>query len=242
MNCLEYRRALSAEPRRESAVMLQHRQECARCADFHARTLGFESSLRRALAVPAPEGLAERILLAHATRERRDGGSLRRRASLALAAAASVLLAVAAGVTWWRNVTALPYVMVDHLAHEPGAFASQAPLPAANVEKEFAFRGVALAGPVPAGVSYVAPCPIGPYKSVHMVMPVDNEAVTVIYLANHHVDARDDFVEGSWRGRSVPAGKGTLVLLATSPRSFDAVEGAWRNTLEGSVNSATGGR
>jgi hypothetical protein len=132
--------------------------------------------------------------------------------------------------------------MVDHLAHEPGAFATQTPLPSSDVEKEFAFREVALAGPVPAGISYVAPCPIGRYKSVHMVMPVDNEAVTVIYLANHHVEARDDFVEGSWRGRSVPVGKGTLVLLATTPRSFDAVEGAWRNSLEGSADSVAGSR
>ena len=64
-----------------------------------------------------PPGLAERILLAQATGERRQHMSRRR---IALALAASLLVAVAGGGLLWRQMDAhtLPALAVAHMPGE----------------------------------------------------------------------------------------------------------------------------
>jgi hypothetical protein len=241
MDCLEFRRQLGADPRRESAEMKAHRLDCPGCSEGQARALGFELQLRRALAVPAPAGLADRILLAQTTTERRHSGVQRRRWGKGLAIAAGVLLVVAAGGLWRvRTAEAFPNLMVDHLKHEPEAFASRESLPADTVQQRFDKRGVRLAAALPPGISYVSACPIGPYKSVHMVMPEQEGPVTVIYIADHRERQRDDFQHGVWQGRSVPMGQGTLVMVAQNGHMFDALEQSWRHTIEGGINAAVG--
>lgn len=231
MNCLEYRRQLGADPRRESPEMLEHRRECSGCAAHHARSLGFELQLRRSLAIAAPDGLAERILLAQATVERREHGSQRRYLGWAMTAA--VLLVVAVGVIGLSPGPAFADAMVRHMQHEPESFASRLAMPESEVLRRFAQRGVKLVGALPPGISYASPCPVGSYLSVHMVMPQDDGPVTVIYIAHHRESDRDDFRKADVVGRSVPMGDGTLVLMAAHATRFDALETAWRESLEG---------
>jgi len=241
MDCLEFRRHLGADPRRETAEMNSHRLDCSGCSEAQARALGFELQLRRALAVPAPAGLADRILLAQATAERRSSGVQRRRWGAGLAIAAGLVLAVGTGVLWQaRTAEAFPNMMVDHLKHEPEAFASREALPADDVIQRFEKRGVRLVSSLPPGISYVSACPIGPYKSVHMVMPEQEGPVTVIYIADHRERQRDDFQRGVWQGRSVPMGQGTLVMVAQNGHMFDTLETSWRHSIEGDINSAVG--
>jgi hypothetical protein len=130
--------------------------------------------------------------------------------------------------------------MVDHLKHEPEAFESQAALPSEDVRQHFDRRGVRLAAAPPAGVSYASNCPVGPYKSVHMVMPEQAGPVTVLFITDHRERHRDDFRREHWEGRSVPMGDGTLVMLAHDTRMFDTLEASWRHSIEGDVNSAVG--
>lgn len=231
MNCLEYRRQLAADPRRETPEMVEHRRECSGCAAHHARVLGFELQLRRSLNVAVPDGFAERILLAQATAERRDRGSQRR--NLGWAMTAAVLLVVAVGVIGLSPGPAFADAMVKHMQDEPESFVSRLPMPESEVLRRFAQRGVKVAGALPPGISYAAPCPVGSYGSVHMVMPQDDGPVTVIYIAHHRERERDDFRKADVVGRSVPMGDGTLVLMAQHPTRFDALEAAWRQTLEG---------
>ncbi|HVJ63163.1 MAG TPA: DUF3379 family protein [Tahibacter sp.] len=240
MNCLEYRRQLAADPRRESPEMLEHRRECPGCAAHHARALGFELQLRRSLTVPAPDGLAERILLAQATAERRDRGSQRRYLGWAMTAA--VLLVVAVGVIGLSPGPAFADAMVEHMQREPESFVSRLAMPESEVLRRFTQRGVKLAGPLPPGISYASPCPVGSYLSVHMVMPQEEGPITVIYIAHHREGARDDFRKADVVGRSVPMADGTLVMMAANGARFDALESAWRQSLEGAADQVAGAR
>ena len=76
MNCLEFRRHLASEPHSRRVDFVAHREQCGRCAEAHAQALAFEDRLGHVLAVPAPDGLADRVLLRQSTvalRERRQG-------------------------------------------------------------------------------------------------------------------------------------------------------------------------
>jgi hypothetical protein len=241
MECLEFRRQLGSDPRHENAAMTAHKRECAGCSEAQARSLGFEMQLRRAMNVPVPTGLADRILLAQTTLDRRDSGTQRRRWYTGVGIAAALLLALGAGSLWQaHNKVDFPALVADHIRDEPESFASNEPMPVPAVLQYFDARHVHLAAALPPGISYAAPCPMGPYKTVHMVMPEADGPVTVFYLAGDRMRDRGDFRQAQWVGRHVPMGEGTLVLVAQNGKMFDALEQSWRHSIEGDVNSAVG--
>ncbi|CAM5297905.1 hypothetical protein RLIN73S_03122 [Rhodanobacter lindaniclasticus] len=117
MDCLEFRRRLGAEPQARAADLLAHRDGCAACAAAWERAQTFERDLHAALNVPVPAGLAERVLLAQATGERRQHAHHRR---IAFAMAASLLVALGIGGYAWRQADAnsLPALAVAHMPEE----------------------------------------------------------------------------------------------------------------------------
>ncbi|GMV27889.1 MAG: hypothetical protein AMXMBFR59_00140 [Rhodanobacteraceae bacterium] len=238
MNCLEYRRQLGSDPRHESAAMQEHRRRCAGCAAHHARALGFELALKRSLAVPVPDGLAERILLSQTTAERSLRSRRRRRWGW-LATAAAVFAAIGLLAHQLSLFSPLSRQLVDHLQHEPEALLTHTPLPVTDIEARFRQRGVRLVASPPAGVSYAQSCPVGMIGSVHMVMPEEEGPVTVFFLALHR-ERRGDHVDEGMRVRTVPMAEGTLALVAADERHFDAIEAGWRRSLEGTPATAAG--
>ena len=242
MDCLEFRRRLGSEPRLRDGAALAHQRGCASCADAAARAQAFDAALARALAVPVPDGLAERILLAQLTGARRDGRRRRRAGWLALAAAASLALAFGIARKPQLEPASLQELVVAHVNGPERVVMQQiTPVPAAAVERAFANRGVALQS-VPDGVTYVHECPVGDYRSVHMVMPEHGAPVSVLYIVDHRAAAPGDFQRAALRGREVSIADGTLVLLAQADSRFDAIERSWRNAIEGPPQVAAGSR
>ncbi|MBS0439355.1 MAG: DUF3379 family protein [Proteobacteria bacterium] len=230
MNCLEFRRELNIHPQSSDADFVAHARECPRCAQAQADALAFEASLGRALSIPPPPNLAESILLAQATQQRRES-QRRRRGSGWLALAAAAVLAVGVG---WRVTRAQPLgdaAIAHMLGPEAPALAYTAPVADAAVRKAFAERGIDLAK-VPADISYVQCCPVGKFKSVHMVMPRANGPVTVMYLVDDHAGQSTDFSHAGWMGRSVPMAHGTLVMIGHDPGQFDQVQQIWNAALQ----------
>ena len=232
MNCLEFRRRLGSEPACSSEDFVAHRSECAHCAAAHARAEEFESRIRAAFNVAVPANLADRILLAQTT-EARHGGRGRRRgfAALVLAAAASIVVAVVAVNRPRSGVPELAAMVVDHLQeHVVGADKTGSPVPKQDVMDAFAARGVSLAS-VPDGINYVHKCPAGPYSTVHMVMPERSGPVSVVYVADKRITDRVDFSREDMRGRQLPLGKGSLVMVAGADTDFDAIERVWKSAM-----------
>jgi hypothetical protein len=231
MNCLEFRRELNIDPHSDNADFLAHARACPRCAQAQAGALAFESALGRALAIPPPPNLAESILLAQATEQRRARQSWRRTAGW-LALAATAVLAVGAG---WHVSRAKPLgdIAVAHMLgnEEVAMLARTEPIAAEDVRKAFAKRGLDLAQ-VPADISYVQCCPVGKYKSVHMIMPRANGPVTVMYLVDDNGGARTDFASAGWIGRSVPMDHGTLVMIGHDAGQFGDIEKQWQAALQ----------
>jgi hypothetical protein len=228
MNCLEFRRQLLIDPHSIEVNFQAHARECARCAEAQTRASVFESSLRAALAVPAPDQLAESILLRQATEQQRSRQRLRRGGSL-LALAAGVVLAF--GVGLHLQARPLPEIVVDHLQHEAFVLSMTKPVAEEQVRQAFASRGVTV-GALPADISFVGCCPVGRYSSVHLLIRGSNGPVTVLYLTDDRVEARKDFMREGWLGRSVPLAHGTLVLLAHDAGQFDQIESQWRRALQ----------
>lgn len=234
MNCLEFRRHLGSEPGSSLADFVSHRETCPHCAAASARADVWELRLRKAIDVPVPVHLADRILFAQTTENRHVSRSRKRwrgLGALAVAAAASVVLALVALPRPQQTVPELASLVVEHMHHhEVGPEQTGSPVADTAVKDAFAARGVALAA-VPGGVNYVHLCPAGPYRTVHMVMPERSGAVSVFYVADPPSRERAEFDVDGLRGREVPMGDGALVMLASEDRDFDAIETVWKSAL-----------
>lgn len=234
MNCLEFRRHLGSEPGSSLEAFASHRESCPHCASACARADLLELRLRKAINVPAPANLADRILLAQTTENRQVSRFRRRKrgfGALIVAAAASIVIALFAFPRPQQSVPELSNLVVEHMHHhEVGAAETVSQVANQSVIDAFAARGVALAA-VPAGVNYVHLCPAGPYRTVHMVMPEPSGAVSVFYVADPPSRERVDFDKDGMRGREVPLGEGALVMLASEARDFDAIETVWKSAL-----------
>ncbi|HVT32985.1 MAG TPA: DUF3379 family protein [Rhodanobacteraceae bacterium] len=241
MDCLEFRRLLGSDPRVADPAARAHLETCPRCQDAFARAQAFEARIASALAVAVPEGLADRVLLAQLTAERQRHRGFRY-GWIALAAAAALVVAVGLVRREGASARSLPDLVVAHVnGPERPALALRAQVPSSEVERAFAERGVQLAS-VPAGISYVHKCPVGDYRTVHMVMPKDDRPVSVLYVTHYHASGVTDFERDALHGREVPIADGTLVMVAENTSAFDAIEHDWRDAIEGSAEIATGSR
>ncbi|HET7924563.1 MAG TPA: DUF3379 family protein [Rhodanobacteraceae bacterium] len=242
MDCLELRRQLGTDPRLADPAARAHLEDCSGCREAHARAQAFDARIAQALAVGVPEGFADRVLLAQLTAERQGSGRRGFRYGwIALAAAAALVVAI--GLARRESVgTSLPDLVVAHITgEERDALDLRTPLPSADVARAFADRGVALAS-VPPDVSYVQKCPVGGYKTVHMVMPRDNEAVSVVYVTKYRAPGVTNFEREGFHGREVPIADGTLVMVAANTAPFAGLEHAWRDALQGPAQTAAGSR
>ena len=240
MECLEFRRLLGTEPRITDPAARAHLENCPRCQEAYARAQAFEARIVQALTVAVPEGFPDRVLLAQLTGERQRRAPRFRYGWIALAAAAALVAAI--GLVRRENAVgrSLPELVIEHVTgEERDALKLRTPVPAADVDRAFADRGVHLAS-VPAGIVYVHKCPVGDFRTVHMVMPRDDEPVSVVYVPHYRAPGLTNFERGALRGREVPIADGTLVMLSESAGSFDALEHSWRDALEGPAQTAAG--
>jgi len=191
----------------------------------------FEARLKRALAVPVPAGLDERVLLRQTTAARREAprrfpGAWRAAAALALALGGAAFYLAAP-----KPAQALPELAVDHtLHHEPYATARTARVAPSQVRALFA-RGGVLLDEVPADVHYINLCDLGPDLSVHFVSRQPAGPVTLYYVPGRLESMRMDFRQDGFVGRSLPLARGALVMLAASDTDFDRLESTWRAAL-----------
>jgi hypothetical protein len=244
MDCLEFRRQLGSDPHVSDPAARAHLDVCPGCRDAYSRAQALEARIAGALAIAVPEGLADRVLLAQLTEARQ-----RRRTKgfrfgwVALAAAAALVIAVGVVVVRRESIgPALPDLVIAHVdGHERDALNLRAPVPAADVDHAFADRGITLKS-VPEGISYVHKCPVGGLPTVHMVMPVDDKPVGVVYVTRYRAPGVSNFERSGWEGREVPIADGTLVMVGPSASGFDRIEHEWRDAIEGPAQTAAGSR
>jgi hypothetical protein len=242
MDCLEFRRLLGSDPRVADAAARAHLESCPRCQDAYARAQVFEARLAQALTVAVPEGFADRVLLAQLTGERQRPGRRFRYGWVALAAAAALVIAIGVVRREGAIGRSLPDLVIEHVnGEERTALQLRVPVPSDEVERAFTDRGVHLAS-VPADISYVQECPVGAYRTVHMVMPRDDQPVSVVYVTHYQAPGVTNFERGALRGREVPIADGTLVMLSGNTASFDTLEHTWRDAIEGPAQTAAGSR
>ncbi|HMN44157.1 MAG TPA: DUF3379 family protein [Povalibacter sp.] len=203
MTCLEFRRAVGAEPHSQAPEILQHAAQCVACARYRQQMQQMDSVIQRALAIDVDVPAS------------RTAASAPRRRIMQWSLAASVMLAVALGVFWLgfpRDT--LAQEVVQHVMHEADSLQpdrvviGEAELAAVLAESDLQLR------PGMADVTYATTCPFRNHHVAHLVVKTAAGPVTVLLLTyEESVKKSRYFNEGGFEGVVMPAPRGSLVVL-----------------------------
>lgn len=215
MNCLEFRRAKLADPRRLADPARQHVSACPACQSFARRIDEGELGLEKALQVAVPDGLADRVLL----RVLRNRRTARWSTLQLLALAATVLACVGVGMLWFQGAPGQEHarMAIEHVMHEPESFTTTK-----NADAKF-FRQVMqeFGGEVkePLGqVRYIKLCPVPEGTGWHIVFETEGGLTTLLLIPNQRPRrASEAATIGGWNALALPGGRGFYAIITDSP-------------------------
>lgn len=216
MNCLEFRGAILADPRRPGAEAAVHARECAACKNFLARTLDEEALLARALRVAAPEGL-------HARVRDRTAAARGRMRWLALAASVVVAVAIALTIGWTRN-DELALAGIDFVVFEEAQSITDAtPTDWSALVRVAREMGVSL--PERLGeMHYVCVYPFAAGAAHHLLVKTPLGKLTLLLIPDRPLAARAAGATYGLNAVVLPAARGAVVIIGDSARSVRRAE------------------
>lgn len=207
IDCKHARLAIGGAPQTLSPEVAQHVASCAACTKFRDETLAMEGRLKAALELPL-----------HRFRRLPEAGKTAPR-RFALAASVVLALLVGGGAWLFRPQSALAGEVVEHVIHEPGSWQQQAPVSPETLAAVLAKAGVRYDARFP--VMYASPCPFRGHIVPHLVVQTDHGPLTVMLLAHVTAEGAGKFSEGEYHGVVLPAGAGSIAVVARKGQEFD---------------------
>ena len=219
MNCLEARRVLLGEPRRRTSEVQAHLATCAVCGAVAAGVLDLDDRIAEAASIPAPDALADRILLAR-----------KRRPRLAYAAAAAVLIAGALGVVLGPElVDTASTIEVVGPGHPAVAAISEVAqdAPRALLSEEEASRELEqVLGRLGLGLRkgeatahYVGKCHVTGTACEHIVLSTQDAQANVILVPEYPLGERVLVSDGRMSALASPARAGGYIVVSDTPKN-----------------------
>ena len=226
MNCFEFRRHLTIDPRSQDADLLQHKRECTACAGFAAQQARFEERLAEALHVEVPAELHARLVLNQSLHQSRRIRTL--------AIAATVLLTVALAGGWWLRPLdpSLDRTIIAHIEKERDLLALRERVPDVKATQVSQAIGMPLQGHV-GEIRHAGICAIGKHYGGHLVLAGTRGPVTVLLLPGESMARRQSFEGGGFQGILVPTGYGGMAIVGQQGEVLDKVEQRIQIALRG---------
>lgn len=176
----------------------------------------FDAALYTALQVPAPDGLADRILVARGLRRRRWVWPM----------AAALVLAAGMALMWPRIAPGDPLGQeaIAHVAAEPQSFTTAHAVHTDFLPAMLSNQGMALVKSV-GQVTYARLCPFAGRVAHHMVVRTAEGPVTLFLLAEDPQARKRAVTErDGMAALVVPAAKGSITIVASTLKQAIAVE------------------
>ena len=214
MNCLDFRRAVGAEPALRSVEIEEHLRACPACAEFAHQVQVLDRRLFEALSVAVPARPRRIPFLTQAFAPPRRW-----------ALAASVLLAVGVAFGVWLAFprSSLASDVVSHARHEPQSWSSEGQVVSAD-EVGRMLRGAGLAASADLGrVTYARSCWFRGHFVPHLVVQDESGPIMLLLLPQERIGKEMRFSEGGFSGVILPAAHGSVAVLAQADTRLDAV-------------------
>ncbi len=234
MNCSDFRRLYTTDPRDPDPALNAHCRACPACEEYAVRVDRFEALLGRAVAVDLPEAAIPRVPGAVAGDARppmfgpaAPAGLAQRVQSrwtasmrmpwwhcLSLSAAAALALALMVGVAVWTGSAGGSFErgLMAHIREDADALRGSASVSPRRLAVVLASAGLSLAGNL-GTVTFAGFCLVQGRWGAHLVVAGAHGPVTVIILPGDS-EAGGAFEAGSYHGLVVLAARGSISLVS----------------------------
>jgi len=219
MICDDTRVRIGADPESALPELEEHLRGCAGCGAFREEMLRLNADIRRALEQPPDLRIAR-------TREAAPPAWRQ----WALAAGVVLAMLVAAGVWLLRPSDTLARDVVAHVQAEPESWLSTHGVSSASIANALERSGVGL-DLASDRIVYAQSCWFRGHYVPHLVVQTAQGPATVLILRHEQVRAREDFHEAGMSGVLVPAGQGSIAVLARGSGRVDELAGQMRQDV-----------
>lgn len=221
MNCLEFRRAVGAEPFAADAAIETHAAGCATCARHREELRALDAVLARAMRVEF-ERREQTPAAGEAGRE--TTGAQPRTSHRWMAMAASLVAGVLVAATLWLSYPepALAREVIGHAMHEPESWASSQAVTGTRLEEVLGPSDLRL-HPGMGTVTYARRCFYAGHWVPHLVVQTAEGPVTVLVLAHREVGSPTRVEEQGLAGVVLPAPRGSIAVVGRGVPDLDAV-------------------
>lgn len=217
VNCLEFRRALGADPTHASPASLAHRAACATCEKYAQDMLRLNGLIKRALEVPVPT-IGEFIVP--------QAPTIKTPAARWYAMAASLFLMIGLiGAVVWLGLPreTLAKEAMQHIQHELQSMRIDSNRVASNLlDGMLRAHGWHLTQNL-AGVSYLQNCEFRGHSVPHLVVQTERGPVTVLVLPEEKIAAVQRFDEQPYHGMLAPLHAGGIAVIAADASALASV-------------------
>lgn len=210
MNCLEFRRAIGAEPGLDGPALAAHREACPACARFQREMQDMDRLLGRAMRVEVATPQATAPVRAQPQRWWAMAASL----------VAGVIVAATLWVSWPEP--SLASEVFDHAAHELEAWSMTGQVAGPEVAKVLDASGVTLregAGTV----TFARRCFFDRHWVPHLVVQTEAGPVTVFLLGHREVSGETRLEGEGYEAIVLPAPRGSIAVVGRDVPGLDAV-------------------
>ena len=218
MICEDARLLIGGEPDAAAPELEEHLRGCDGCRAFREEMRRLNADIRRALEEPPDTRVARVERPRPVWRE--------------YALAAGVVLAMAVTLAVWllRPTDTLARDVVGHVKGEPDSWLSSHGVSADSIDHTLKSSGVGL-DLASDKIVYAQSCWFRGHYVPHLVVETAHGPATVLILRHEQVKARDDFREGGMTGVIVPAGDGSIAVLARGRGQVDDVAAELRGEV-----------
>ena len=181
MNCMDFQRALNADPRELSESARAHAENCPPCTQRLVRQMNLEARLNAALQVAPSLGMEDRILF------KIRAGQQQRQQLVAMVSAVVIGLATVMSLSWSLSgsshvPTDLAAIAVEHVLQEPQHLQETIYISPTKLSELFALVGARAHGSLP--VTYANYCDLPNGKGGHIVLATAHGRVTLMLIPN----------------------------------------------------------
>jgi hypothetical protein len=211
VNCLEFRRALGADPTHASAESLAHRAACAACEKYAQDMLLLNGLIKRALEIPVPKASA--FVAPQPARQ-----------WYAMAASVLLMFGIIGAIAWFAYPReSLAREVVAHMRNElPSMTVTDRRVADNLLDGVLRAQGMRLARPMD-DVSYLQSCAFRGGIVPHLVVQTERGPVTVLLLPKERIPAIQQFSDGPYRGMLVPLEHGGLAVISQDASVLETV-------------------
>jgi hypothetical protein len=213
MNCLEFRRAVGAEPGLDGPGLAAHRAECPACARYQRELQDMDRLLGRAMRVDVERAAAP---VPGPSRGPGASGWWAMAASLV----AGVIVAAALWVSWPEP--SLASEVFDHAVHEPEAWSAAGAVAGSEVAEVLDASGATLR-PGAGTVTFAKRCFFDRHWVPHLVVQTQAGPVTVFLLGHREVPGETRLEGEGYQAVVLPAPRGSIAVVGRDVPDLDAV-------------------